>query len=473
MKPKLEMQGLKSDFLKNVSLLAGGTASAQVLLVLASPLLTRIYTPDDFGLLAVYSALLALFLVISSLRYEMAIPLPESNKEAVHIVILSLIVVTAMTCVSSLMVLLFGTLLAEAVNLPNLAEYFWLLPIGVFFAGIYRILNYWAVRQKSFRDITITRISQTLTTLAIQFSFYKFGGIALLFSQVSGQGTGCLRLARSALKHEEFKSWTWAGVWRVIKRYKQFPIFSTWSGLFNTTGTQLPPLIVAAFFSANSAGLFALAIRILNIPVSVLGGAIGQVYFSNLAEAKREGRLSELVEKGVLNLLKLALPAGVWFMLVAPDLFAFAFGQEWKVAGEIARWMTPWILCQFISSPLSTLYFVLEKENWGFYFQSSMLIVRIASLLIGVFYYDFFHALLIFSLSSALCYFLYTINIVMLASVSLKWLFFKLGKELFIITILSLPLYYFYLVYKIDSFYIIATIVMILFYFLRFRNLLK
>jgi len=463
----------KNEFLRGVGILVGGTASAQVLLVLASPLLTRLYTPADFGLLAVYSALLALFSVVSSLRYELAIPLPESNGEAANILVLSLIVVAAMTGISCLMILLAGDQIASALDSPNLVQYFWLLPIGIFLAGIYKVFNYWAVRTKSFGDITVTRISQTLVTLAFQLFLYKLGSLALLLGQAGGQGIGSYRLTRSALKHEEFRTWSWSGIWAAARRYKQFPIFSTWSGLFNTGGTQLPPLIFATCFSASSAGFYALASRILNIPMSLIGGAIGQVYFSDLAEAKRESKLSKLIQNGILSLLKLSLPAAGCFMLIAPDLFSFVFGAEWQMSGEIARWMVPWILFQFISSPLSTLFFVLEKENLGLYFQASMLLIRVASLMIGFLYYDFFQTLIIFSLASALCYFLYTVNIVMLASIPLKWLFLTIGRELALVLFAAIPVLYFYLTSSLVLAYILAIIITLVFYILRLRTLFK
>lgn len=396
---------------RGVSVLVSGTAGSQVLMVLAAPVLTRLYSPEDFGLLAVYTGLLALFVVVASLRYELAIPLPVSNTEAANIVVLCLLVVLLMTGISALMVFLVGEPIADALDTPKLANFFWLLPLGVLLSGFYNVFNYWAVRTKSFGDIAITRISQTLATLAVQLFGYKLGGIALLFGQAGGQGIGSLRLARSAVNHKEFSSWSWAGVGAAAKRHKQFPIFSTWSGLFNTAGTQLPPLMFAAFFSAGGAGLFALANRILKLPMTVIGGAIGQVYFSNLAEAKINSQLPKKIEEGAVGLIKLSFPAGFVFMYFAPELFAWVFGADWEMAGEVARWMVPWILLQFISSPLSVVYFVLEKEKAGLFFQVGMLLARIAALIYGYYYLDFMRTLIIFSFVSAVCYFLYSISV--------------------------------------------------------------
>uniref|UniRef100_UPI0012D7EF7B lipopolysaccharide biosynthesis protein n=1 Tax=Salinivibrio sp. HTSP TaxID=2115977 RepID=UPI0012D7EF7B len=419
----------QNAFARGVSVLVGGTAGAQALMVFASPLLTRLYTPEDFGLLAVYSGLLALFAVVASLRYELAIPLPETNTEAANVLVLSLLVVLLMTSISGVMVLIAGEHIAAALNAPKLTNYFWLLPIGIFLSGIYKVFNYWAVRTKSFGEIARTRISQTLATLAVQLFGFKLGSIALLFGQAGGQGVGSLRLARSAIKHKEFSSWTWSGVQQAAKRYKQFPIFSTWSGLFNTAGAQLPPLMFAAFFSAGAAGLYALANRILKLPITVIGGAISKVYFSDLVEARTNGQLPQKIEQGAAGLIKLSFPAGFMFMLFAPDLFLLVFGTEWKVAGDVARWMVPSILLQFISSPLSVVYFVLEKEKIGLIFQIGMLVARALSLIYGYYYLDFIDTTIVFSFVSAACYFFYSVSVFCMSGAGLHFLIFELFLE--------------------------------------------
>lgn len=393
----------KGQFARGVSVLVGGTAGAQALMVLAAPLLTRLYTPEDFGLLAVYGGLLALFCVIASLRYELAIPLPESNTEAANVLVLCLVIVLMMTGISAFMVFIAGEQIANALDTPKLASYFWLLPIGVLLSGCYDVFNYWAVRTKSFGDIAKTRISQTLATLAVQLLGYKLGGIALLFGQVGGRGVGSIRLARSAIQYKEFNSWSWPGVWQAAKRYKQFPIFSTWSGLFNTAGTQLPPLMFAALFSTGAAGLYALAHRVLAMPMSILGDAIGKVFFSNAAVAYREGRLAPMVEKVHRKLAEIAMPATLMLVIAGPELFALVFGQNWREAGEFARYMAPWLYMVFITSPLSTLFSVLERQRLGLLFQAALLVVRLIAILIGAYWLKaLLPTVMLFSLVSAL-----------------------------------------------------------------------
>ena len=353
----------KNAFARGVSLLVGGTAGAQVLTVLIAPLLTRLYSPEDFGQFAVYASLLALVSVVSSLRYELAIPLPEYDGEAANVAVLSLLMVAISTVLTSLLVLTLGTPTTELLGVPILAKYLWLLPIGVLLSGAYTVFNYWSIRSRRFSAIAGTRLTQVMATLAIQLATFKFGGLGLILGQVAGQSAGTTSLARPALAMPAFKEVSWGGLKKAAVRYKRFPIFSTWEGLSNTASAQLPPLMFAALFSPAVAGLYTLADRMLSLPISLFGGAIGQVFFANAAEANRGGMLAALFEQLHTKLAHIAFPPALLLMLLGPDLFAVVFGENWRQAGEFVRWMAPWLYFAFISSPLSTIIAVTEETK--------------------------------------------------------------------------------------------------------------
>lgn len=463
----------KNAFARGVSVLVGGAIGAQALMILAAPLLTRLYTPESFGLLGVYAALLAIWGVISSLRYEIAIPLPDSDIDAANLLILSLISVIATTAITSLMVALMGVRFVELLNVPELGGYLWLLPVGGFLAGTYKVLSYWAIRTKSFSAISKTRITQVLTTLSVQILGSKFGGVGLLLGQAGGQGAGSLSLANSSFKLKKPVGWSWSGIVEVAYRYKQFPIFSTWSGLFNAGGTQLPPLLFAGLFGAGPAGLYALAHRVLAMPMSVIGDAVGKVFFSGAAEALREDKLDQMVFNGFSSLVKIAFPAALLFMLVAPQLFSVVFGENWKIAGEMARWMIPWLLVQFISSPLSTIYFVLEKENYNLIFQVFLLVSRVLSLIVGSLYLDFVGTVIIFSLTSAACYSIYVVTILFISHVRVLDVFSLMVREVFLLASLSLPTTGLYFLWGWGVSIIFQSIAFFILYFIRAKSLYR
>lgn len=394
----------KKPFARSVSVLVGGTAGAQLLTLLAAPVLTRLYRPEDFGLLAIYGSLLALFGVIASLRYEQAIPLPEDDAGAANVAALSLILVGLSTLFSCGMVLLLGPAIADALRVPALAGYLWLLPVGVLLGGAYTVFNYWSVRTKRFTTIAGTRVRQALMTIAIQLTAFKLGGIALLYAQVAGQSVGTMTLGRPTLASAGFRQVSWRGVAKAAGRYRRFPIFSTWEGFANTAGLQLPPMLFAALFGPAAAGLYTLTLRVLTQPMSLIGGAIGQVFFANAAEAHRAGQLGPLVAQLHAKLAHIGLPPALILILLGPDLFGFVFGEQWRQAGEFARWMAPWLYLVFVSSPLGTLFSVTENQKKGLAFQVILLITRLVAIGIGAWFGDLTIAILLFAGASALCW---------------------------------------------------------------------
>ncbi|MCC5881193.1 MAG: oligosaccharide flippase family protein [Halomonas sp.] len=391
-------------FARGVSVLVGGTAGAQLLTLLAAPLLTRLYGPEDFGLLAVYGGLLALFTVVASGRYQLAIPLPETQREAAEVLALSLLLVSLTTLGALLLVGLGGRGLAELLGVPALTPWLWLLPLGVAFAGTYQAVTHWAVRTRAFSTIAATRIKQSLALLFIQLAASPIGAGGLLLGHAAGQGAGTLTLARPALRAIKEHRIGPVGMWSAARRYRKFPLFSTWSGLFNTLGKQLPPLLFAALFSPLAAGLYALAHRVLAMPMALIGEAVGKVFFASAAEAHRRGELGALVAKVHAVLAQVAMPPAIVLVLIGPDLFALVFGERWREAGEFARWMAPWLYLVFVTSPLSHLFSVLERQGQGLIFQTVMLVVRVAAIAIGAAADDLLLTVALFSLGSAACW---------------------------------------------------------------------
>ena len=394
----------KSAFARGVGVLVGGTAGSQLLVVLAAPLLTRLYTPEDFGVLAVYASLLGLIAVIASLRYELAIPLPEDAAEAANVAALSLILIGVNTLLAGVLTIFLRQPISSALGVPQLAPYLWLLPLGVLTGGVYNVFNYWAVRTKRFGTIAGTRIAQSLATLFIQLATFKLGGIALLVGQVAGQSAGTVRLGRAAFAGGGFSTVSWTGIKQAARRYQRFPLFSTWEGLANTAGLQLPPLLFAMLFGSAAAGLYSLANRVLSLPLSLIGNAIGQVFFSNAAEARRNGQLGPLVAQLHSRLAHIGLPPAVIIMLIGADLFEFVFGAQWRQAGEFAQWMAPWLYLVFVSSPLSTLFAVTEKLKQGLAFQVILLAARLVAIGLGAWIGDLAMTVMLFTGASAACW---------------------------------------------------------------------
>lgn len=373
----------KGQFARGVSVLVGGTAVSQLLTVLAIPLITRLYTPEDFGILAAFTAFLAFFTVVSAARYDLTLPLPEKDEDAASLLVLGAGIVAVVTILSAIVFLTWPDEIATSINAPELSKYMWLLPVSIFFGGMYQLVSRWAVRTKEFKSIAKTKVTQTVSLLIVQLGGYTLGPVALLLGHASGQGAGAGSLARSALKRQELKSASLRNIFEQSVRYKQFPIYSTWTALFNTASLQLAPLIFITLFGGAVAGLYALTLRVLSMPISLIGNAIGSVFLSTAPQAHREGRLAILVKElhGKLTLAG-ALPLMV-LLFFGPELFALVFGESWRQAGVYAQWMAPWIYLQFQWSPLSILTTVLELQREALFAQIFTFLSRFGVLMVA------------------------------------------------------------------------------------------
>ncbi|HYD78287.1 MAG TPA: oligosaccharide flippase family protein [Paucimonas sp.] len=397
----------RNRFVRNVSVLVGGTAGAQAAAVLAAPLLTRLYTPQDFGLLAVFAALLSLISVIAGLRYETAIPLPEDGAEAAALAALGLLCVALVSALSAIPIFLYGTEIAAWLNTPRLADYFYLVPLGALLAGCYSVLNFCAIRSREFGPLAKTKLGQSAIAVLIQLAGAPFGALALLLGQMAGQGAGAVSLAARVLRprRSRLRAIGWRSLAQAARRYRQFPLFATWGALFNTAGSQLPAVLFAALFGPAAAGLYILANRVLAMPMQLLGQAIGNVFVSDAAVARREGRLARLTADIHYRLAQIGMPPMVVLLAAGPQLFALVFGEQWRAAGVYAQWLAPWLYLVFVTSPLSSLFAVLERQAAGMLFQGLLLSVRVAAIAFGAWAGDVMTAVAWFATGSALCWF--------------------------------------------------------------------
>lgn len=392
-------------FVRSVAILVGGTVGAQALTILVAPVLTRLYDPTDFGLLATYTGLLTIWSVIASLRYELAIPLPQEERDAANLVLLSALLTVFNTLVSILFVGVFGNYLASLFATPVLASYLWLLPLGILLSSLYRVVNYWAVRQKEFGAIASTHIQQSTGKALIQLIGFKMGAFNLLLAQSLSQGIGVARLGRIFIRATPWSSLSFQALKSIAARYRRFPIYSTGEGFLNTVGLQMPPLLFASLFGPAAAGHYSLATQVLSLPMTFVGNAVGQVFFSRAAQAHRDGALSVLVINLHSRLSYIGFPPALLLIFVAPDLFSVVFGTEWRLAGDFVVWMVPWLYLVFVASPLSTLFAVVEKQVQGLAFQVILALARLSTVGLGAYLYqDVLTTVALFAIASAFCW---------------------------------------------------------------------
>lgn len=378
----------KGAFSKNVLILFTGTVIAQAIPLAVSPVLTRLFSPEDFGLFALYFGISQIISVFITGRYEMAIILPERDDEAINIVALSMIITLFISIISLLIIFPLRNVLAAILNSPDIANYLWLIPVTVFAIGVYTIFNFWLNRKGYYRNITTGKITRSafssLFSIGFGMTLVKAGG--LIIADTIGQLVAGLFVFFRSVKSDRDKisDISKAAMMRQAKRYVHFPKFNIISGLFEKASGQLPVILLASFFGTAISGLFSLSQRIIAAPGSIIGASVGDVFRQQVSiEYQKTGECSETF----LDLLKLLLLIGVIpfsvLTVFAPFLFSFIFGPEWRIAGEYAQIMTLMFFLSFVVGPLSNMFIIAEKQKIDLFIQIILFIFVSVSFIVG------------------------------------------------------------------------------------------
>jgi O-antigen/teichoic acid export membrane protein len=360
-------EALGGDLRRAVAIVAGGHALAYVVAGVSYPILSRVYSPDEFGAFAGAAALLALIITVTCLTYDHAVPLPERDEVAGDLIIVCVLATIALTSLTTVALIAAGPQILGLINAETLAPYWWLFAAGQAAGGLYLALMGWAVRHRDFTGIATARMGQSVATAVTQVTTGVAGassagllaGDALGRAAAGGRLTaGSLRRLRHAVSRTTRARLRWA-----TRRYRRFALLGSWPTLINAMSQDAPLLLLITFYGAHTGGLFAFAQRLIGAPVALAVLSIGQVFFAEAARQVREG--SRLTPTFRTTARKLAV-ACVPFMLLAPLLavllVAPVFGSEWRTSGTYIAILTPLYTMQVLSAPFAILE-VLERQD--------------------------------------------------------------------------------------------------------------
>jgi O-antigen/teichoic acid export membrane protein len=398
---------LKSHrFFRAVVTLASASAGGQLIMLAAIPFLTRLYTPEDFGVFAVFSALMSVVLVISSLRYELAIPLPQSQKSASRLLVIALAINLVVALMALCIVALFRSKIAEWAETPALETFLWLLPLAIITGGTYKALNFWAIRNKGYQKIAITKLTQSISNVLAQMlgGVSGVGGIGLILGQVIGQSVGITRLSKGLsirnLRLDTSRKHSIA----LLARYRKFPKYDVPAAGVNALSAQLSNVAMAVVFGPVAAGLFYLADRILAVPMSVISQSISQVFLGQAKEDIASGQFYKRVRNVSIYLTAIASVVSILTMVLAAPVFQFLFGESWHASGLFASWLVWGLSMQFIYSPLSMVLVATERQGVNFLIHCLILSLKILVFIVSGLVGDQLVAVKLLSLSLVLGY---------------------------------------------------------------------
>lgn len=395
----------RSGFIGDVLRLAGGTTLAQLFVIAAAPILTRVYSPASFGTAAQFAAITGVIVVVACLRYELSIVLPKSDEDGAVQLWVSLFFATLITVITLVVFLLLPSEILTRLGAEHVRAYAALAAFMVGSGGALNALNYWNSRTRKYGRLAAARVANNVVTAGSQIGLAgPAGGSAagLVSGYLIGNGVAAGGLALRVIQEDRrvlARALHPGRMLRGVQMHWQFPAFNALGAVMNALSWQLPALVLGFYFGADVVGYYALGFRVLALPMSLVGLALGQVFYQRAASARRTGDLDGLVRSVYSALVNLGVAPFVILALAGEDVFAFAFGQQWAEAGVYVQILSIWTLVWFISSPLSTLYAVLDRQGASLWFNAAILATRFASLAIGGMLADARLAMALFAIS--------------------------------------------------------------------------
>ncbi|HFU75306.1 MAG TPA: lipopolysaccharide biosynthesis protein [Arcobacter sp.] len=396
----------KSEFSRNVLTLMTGTTIAQAIPIAISPILTRIYTPEDFGVFALFIAITGLFSVVASGRYELALMLPKKEEDALNIFALGLVLILGLSSLLLLSILILHQYLVGILKNDAIGTWLYFIPLAVFFIGLFNLLSYYNNRMENYKDIAHATIVKSIILAVVQIvvGLMKSGAMGLISGQLASSFFANLRLLKNIV--------TTHNIWHIVskikmialaKKYKDFPKFQAPHALLNTFSTYIPVYLFTPFFGLTVVGLYTLSTRIVLSPMMIIAGASAKVYNQKVTQLynKKEDAYGFTV-RFLRSLVEKILIPFVVIVVFSPDIFAFVFGEDWREAGVYTQILAPWLMLAVIGSTVSFIPNLINMQKKAFIVSIVLSIITLISLYIGVLVNNIYILLMLLSLSNSI-----------------------------------------------------------------------
>lgn len=356
----------QSQYVRNVSTLATGTLIVQIISTLISPVLSRLYTPADYGLFAVFSSCINVLAVICCFRYELAILIPEKNSESKQLLKLCLVILTLFSFLIFIITIFFNNSISGLLGNPAIGFWLYFVSPVVLAAGIVQAFTYMLNRNKSYKTISGVRVLQSSfnSGTSLLLGILKMNSFGLLVGFIVSQAVSALYVLKKSMFEIKNLTTDFDQLKFIARKYIEFPLYNLPSALLDTFSVNVIIFLLNYFFSEAVTGAYAFSLRILSIPSVVIGASIGQVFFQKISEAfnNKEKITGQIFKTWKILFMLIVIPTVIIFFF-GEELFTFIFGKSWSEAGNISRYLCLLIFFSFISSPTSSAMLVLGKQK--------------------------------------------------------------------------------------------------------------
>ena len=362
----INLRFFHSRFVRRLTTLSGGFVLGQLLIFASSPILTRLFTPAEFGVYAVFTALTGIFGNVLSMRYELAVPIAKSDRDAAALAALAVFSVVASCALTVPIAWLGADWLARKTEMPELSSLLWAVPLTIVALSTAESASYWSVYRGTFGINATARLVQSAVQSALQvlFGLLGFAGGGMVMGYAAGYVVRVAFMAVSFSRADRLllASPQWSAVIGNARRNWQYPAFSAPSALLEASTQLMLPIFLAMLFGPTMAGLFALGQRLMGLPIRLFAQAARQVFLGEAAE-REPAAIFGLFKKASLLFFGLGVIGMAPVLFAGPTLFALLFGEPWRAAGEIVQLLVPLYLVRFVVTPVSQTLNILGRQK--------------------------------------------------------------------------------------------------------------
>ncbi|WP_281658668.1 oligosaccharide flippase family protein [Halobacillus sp. Cin3] len=376
-------------FFKNIIIMATGTFAAQGLAIALTPVITRLYGPEAFGVMGTFTSIFSIFATIAALTYPAAIVIAKNKEEIYGLIKLSITIIFTLAFLTTVTLFLFNDQFSNLLKLGDSSPFLYLIPLVIVMAGTLEIVENILIRYKEFKVKAKMTFYQSLVINSAKVGigfFYPYGSILIISSALNYglkafmMWSGVLR-AKIKVDINQVKLQNTIKI--VSKSYKDFPLYRAPQVLLNSLSHSFPVLLLASLFGPISVGFFTVGKNVMNLPAQFVGKAVGDVYYPRVTDASKNNEsIYKLILKVTLSLALIGIiPFGI-IILFGPYLFELVFGEGWKGAGEYARWIAIWTFFMFVNSPSIKAFPILKAQAFHLKFTILTTILPILSMYI-------------------------------------------------------------------------------------------
>lgn len=395
----------KSSFAKNMLVVMSGTVAAQMIGLVLTPIISRLFSPSDFGVFGSFNAVLTFFAAGSTLQYSQAIMLPKEKEDAINLFFVSCLSTFAigllcLTCCILVPATVNGIM--KTIGFGALA----LLVVATVINGLNSSCQAWCVRVKAFKHTATSQVIRSLSSNGSQigFGYLKGEATGLIVSTVLADILASINLVRVLIPDVvSLRSYIrWARMRQLAIEYLDFPMYSASQKVINALSSGLPVLFLAHYYGIVVAGAYAFGVKILTTPIGFVLRALEQVLFQRAGETQhRGGSIAPLYMKTTTGLFVLAFFPLLILFLWSPQIFTYIFGVQWKMAGEFAQLLVLWMIFVFCNQPAVLFARLIRIQQTVFLYDLVLLALRVLVLMLGGVYLSAFQTIMLFSFVGA------------------------------------------------------------------------